>query len=116
MIGSAGGGPTRAVFPAAVADWHPVQPTDRLGAGVHEQLPCRRLRSASLPGAVGQIAYGRFRSPDYETAEKVIPPTGTLTGTPQPQGANDLIVQMFLPAVQKPARRLAGRDLRPRFR
>ena len=57
-----------------------------------------------VPNAVAQIAYGRFRSPDYETADKYIPATATLTGTPQPQGSNDLIVQVFLPAVQKPAK------------
>ncbi len=68
-------------------------------------LPTVALGAAGpAPGAVAQVAYGRFRSPDYETADKFIPPTGTLTGMPQPQGTNDLIVQVFLPAVQKPAR------------
>jgi hypothetical protein len=56
-----------------------------------------------FPGVVGQIAYGSFSSPDYETAGKYIPPTGTLTDVPQPQGSNTLIVQMFLPAAPKPA-------------
>ena len=56
-----------------------------------------------VPGAVGQIAYGRFNSPDYETADKYIPATGTLTGMPQPQGTNALVLQLFLPAGPKPA-------------
>jgi len=56
-----------------------------------------------VPGSVGQIAYGRFSSPDYETAAKNIPATGTLNGQPQPQGSNDLLVQVFLPAGPKPA-------------
>jgi hypothetical protein len=55
-----------------------------------------------VPGAVGQIAFGKFRSPDYETVAKFIPAVGTLTGTPQPQGANDLQFELFLPAGTKP--------------
>jgi len=103
LIGSAGGSPTRALFPAAsLTAIQFNRQTGSAPAFTSSFLPTPALGTA--PGAVGQIAYGRFRSPDYETAEKVIPPTGTLTGTPQPQGANDLIVQVFLPAVQKPAR------------
>ncbi len=56
-----------------------------------------------VPGAVGQIAYGRFSSPDYETADKYIPATGSLTGVPQPLGTNNLVVQIFVPAGAKPA-------------
>lgn len=56
-----------------------------------------------VPGAVGQIAYGRFSSPDYQTADKYIPATGTWTGQPQPQGSNELILQLFVPAGSKPA-------------
>src|SRR5262249_39041970 len=33
-------------------------------------------------GAVGTIAFGRYRSPDYETSAGVIPAVGTGTGTP----------------------------------
>jgi hypothetical protein len=56
-----------------------------------------------VSGAVGTIAYGSFRSPDYETAARFIPPTGTLTGHPVPQGSNTLVFQLFLPAGAKPA-------------
>ena len=56
-----------------------------------------------MPGAVGRVAYGRFASPDYETAGKYIPATGTLTGAPQPQATNSLVMQLFLPAGPKPA-------------
>ena len=55
-----------------------------------------------VPGAVGTIAFGKFRSPDYETADKFIPAVGTLTGTPNPQGASDLQFELFLPAGTKP--------------
>jgi len=56
-----------------------------------------------VPGAVGQIAYGRFSSPDYQTADKYIPATGTWTGRPQPQGSNELVLELFIPAGPKPA-------------
>jgi hypothetical protein len=100
MIGN--GGTSRAVFP--VATLAGVQFNRQTGTAVFTPGPVPTSALGVVPGAVGAVAYGRFRSPDYETAEKVIPPTGTLTGQPQPQGSNDLIVQVFLPAVQKPAR------------
>jgi hypothetical protein len=102
MIGSAGGPPVRTLFP--VATLAGIQFNRQTGTAVFATgfVPTPAL--AVVPGAVAQVGYGRFRSPDYETADKFIPATGTLTGTPQPQGANDLIVQVFLPAVQKPAR------------
>ena len=56
-----------------------------------------------VPGSVAQIAYGKFRSPDYQTAQKYIPATGTLNGQPQPQGSNELTLQLFVPAGAKPA-------------
>ncbi|MCS6945534.1 MAG: Ig-like domain-containing protein, partial [Sutterellaceae bacterium] len=56
-----------------------------------------------VPGAVGAIAYGRFSSPNFQNAARVIPPTPTLLGRPQPQGTHDLTVQLFLPAGAKPA-------------
>jgi hypothetical protein len=56
-----------------------------------------------VPGAVAQVAYGQFSSPDYQNAAKVIPPVGTLTGTPAVQGVNKLLVQVFVPAGPKPA-------------
>jgi hypothetical protein len=103
MIGSSGGPAVRAVFP--VATLAAIQFSRQTGTApdfTSGFVPTPAL--GVVPNAVAQIAYGRFRSPDYETADKFIPPTGTLTGTPQPQGSNDLIVQAFLPAGQKPAR------------
>jgi hypothetical protein len=100
MIGN--GAAVRAVFP--VASVTAIQFSRQTGAApVFTPSFVPTTAHGVVPGAVAQIAYGRFRSPDYENADKFIPPTGTLTGTPQPQGANDLIVQMFLPAGAKPA-------------
>ena len=52
---------------------------------------------------VGTVAYATYRSPEYLTPGKYIPPTPTLTGAPAPQGQADIVVQMFLPAGPKPA-------------
>lgn len=101
MIGN--GGATRAVFPVAtLAGIVFNRQTSTTVPPTPSAVPTPAL--GVVPGAVAAVAYGRFRSPDYETAEKVIPPTGTLIGQPQPQGSNDLIVQLFLPAGAKPAR------------
>jgi hypothetical protein len=57
-----------------------------------------------VPGAVGQIAYGKFSSPSYQTAGQYIPATPTgRNGSPQVQGSNELVFQLFVPAGAKPA-------------
>lgn len=101
-IGITTAGPARAVFPTSslVAIQFNRQ-TGTAPAFAASFLPTPALNV--VPGAVGQVAYGNFNSPDYETADKFIPATGTLTGVPQPQGTNRLLVQMFLPAGPKPA-------------
>jgi hypothetical protein len=55
-----------------------------------------------IPGAVGQIAFGRYLSPDYETDERVIPPVGTRTGMPAVQGVNEIYFNLFLPSGATP--------------
>ncbi len=100
MIGN--GGTERALF--AVSSLAGIQFVRQTGTTTFTPsfVPTPALGVA--PGAVAQVAYGRFASPDYQTAAKVIPATGTLSGMPQPQGTNQLIVQMFIPAGAKPAR------------
>jgi Bacterial Ig-like domain len=56
-----------------------------------------------VPGAIGQIAYGKFSSPSYLTAGQFIPATPTLSGSPRAQGSSDLIFQLFVPSGVKPA-------------
>ena len=56
-----------------------------------------------LLGGVGTVAFGSYASPDYETAAKIIPPVGTATGTPAPQGTNSVQFSLFLPAGARPA-------------
>ena len=53
------------------------------------------------PGSVGTVAFGAFDSPDYETASKVIPPSGSTA--PPVQGTNRLYFNLFLPAGTAPA-------------
>jgi hypothetical protein len=57
-----------------------------------------------IEGAVGTIAFGSYRSPDYvdETRGGVIPPVGTRTGTPAVQGTNEVYFNLFLPSGPEP--------------
>jgi hypothetical protein len=97
----ANGGVTRAVFPVAGTNIQFNRQTGSAPSFTPSFLPVPAL--SVFPGSVAKIAYGRFASPDYETAAKFIPATPTATGTPQPQGSNQLIVQLFVPAGPKPA-------------
>ena len=56
----------------------------------------------AIPGAAGSIAFGKYVSPDYETAEKFIPPVGTLTGEPLVQGENEIYFDLVLPSGTPP--------------
>jgi hypothetical protein len=53
--------------------------------------------------SVGKIAYGKFKSPNYQVAGEYIPPVDSLSGRPRVQGANELVFQLFVPAGDKPA-------------
>ena len=100
MVGN--GGSVRAVFPTASLAW--IQFNRQVGTA--PSFAPSYLATPALnvvPGAVAQVAYGKFTSPDYETAGKYIPVTGSLNGQPQPQGSNELIFQLFVPAGAKPA-------------
>jgi hypothetical protein len=56
-----------------------------------------------VPGAVAQIAFGKYLSPDYEAHPgEYIPPVGTRTGTPEVQGYNDIYFNLYLPSGPKP--------------
>lgn len=54
------------------------------------------------PG-VGTLAFGKYTSPDYETADKFIPAVGTRTGTPVVQVTNAVYFNLFLPAGTPPS-------------
>jgi hypothetical protein len=102
MVGNVGGTPVRAVFP--VSGVTAIQFNRQIGtapAFASSFLPTPALNL--VPGAVGQIAYGKFTSPNYQTAAKHIPATGTLSGQPQPQGNHEISFQLFTPSGPKPA-------------
>jgi Big-like domain-containing protein len=57
-----------------------------------------------FPGAIGTTAYGRFTSPDYENAQKVIPAIGSgFFTSPASQGTNTLYFNLWLPSGTEPA-------------
>jgi hypothetical protein len=57
-----------------------------------------------IPGAVGEIAFGKYVSPDYEIHPgEYIPQVGTNTGIPAVQGVNEIYFNLFLPSGPKPA-------------
>jgi hypothetical protein len=94
-----GPGGTRTVFSATT----PISWNRQLGSST---LPATTLPTAALfvyPGSVASVAFGSFASPDYETAAKVIPPYGTATGTPSPQGTNQIQFTLFVPGGVAPA-------------
>ena len=102
MIGTSGGAAVRAVFP--LAGLQGVQFNRQTGtapAFTPGFLPTPALNL--VPGAVAQLAYGKFSSPSYLTTGQFIPATPTLSGSPRAQGSNDIIFQLFVPAGIKPA-------------
>ena len=105
-VGGAQGVPVRAVFPLAGVT--AIQFNRQIGTAPNATtstastfLPTPAL--GIVPGAVGQIAYGKFQSPDYQTAAQYIPATGTLQGQPQALGSHELTFQLFVPSGVKPA-------------
>ena len=72
-------------------------------AGPLNPVPVNVNLLGFVPGAVGQVAFGKYVSPDYETAEKFIPPVGTRTGTPVVQGVNEVFFNLYLPSGPRPA-------------
>jgi dienelactone hydrolase len=58
----------------------------------------------ALPAVQGvaTLAFGSFRSPDYENADEVIPAVGTRTGVPAVQSTNTLEFTLWVPAGPEP--------------
>jgi hypothetical protein len=103
MIGrDVAGAPARTVFP--VATLTSILFTRQTGTAPTFAAPAPAPLSLLnlVPGALGQVAYGNFSSPDYLT-DAFIPPTGTLSGEPQVQRINRLLFVLYLPAGPRPA-------------
>ncbi len=100
MIGN--GGTTRAVFPVAgLLGIQFFQQTGTAPAFTPSFVPTPALNV--VPGAVGRVAFGKFRSPNYLNGSQFIPATGTLTGRPVAQSVNDIVFELFLPSGPRPS-------------
>jgi Bacterial virulence factor lipase N-terminal len=103
MVGTDAGtsAAVRAVFP--LAGLQGVQFNRQTGTAAFTPgfLPTPALNI--VPGAVAQLAYGKFTSPSYLTAGQYIPATPTLSGSPRAQGSTEVIFQLFVPSGTKPA-------------
>ncbi len=55
------------------------------------------------PGAVGTLAFGSFRSPEFRNENQFITQIPTRTGVPRPTGAEDVFFNLILPAGTPPA-------------
>ena len=99
----------RTVFPLADVvsiTWRRQETTAPSFASVSVPLAMLRTVPGAIPaidGTIGRIAFGKYRSPDYETANGVIPAVGTLTGTPAVQRTNDVYFNLYLPSGPEPA-------------
>jgi hypothetical protein len=94
-----GPGGTRTVFPAAT----PISWNRQVGTSTFSPTTLPTAALFLFPGSVASVAFGSFASPDYETAAKVIPPYGTATATPTPQGTNQIQFTLFVPGGVAPA-------------
>ncbi|HMG52590.1 MAG TPA: hypothetical protein VK601_03890 [Kofleriaceae bacterium] len=101
-IGTSGERTVFAFNPAVTAVQHRQVGTT---AFVDIPVPTILLTGLALPGtgAIGQLAYGRFTSPNYLTAAAAITPIGTRTGKPVVHGTSSSYFSLFTPATPKPA-------------
>ena len=62
------------------------------------------ISALGTTGAVGTLAFGKYRSPDYrDPAGAFIPPVATGTEVPQVRSTNDVFFNLFLPSGAKPS-------------
>ena len=55
-----------------------------------------------VPGSIGSVAFGKFKSSNWETAAGFIPAVPTRTDVPQ-QGTEDVYFNLFIPSGPRPA-------------
>jgi len=65
-------------------------------------MPLQLAALRAIPGVVSQLAFGKYVSSDYETAAKVIPPVGTLSGEPVVQRKQEIYFNLILPSGTPP--------------
>jgi hypothetical protein len=73
-------------------------------AGPLSPVPVSLSMVRAVPGAVAEVAFGKYLSPDYQVHPgQYIPPVGTRTGTPVVQSMNEIYFNLFLPSGPEPA-------------
>jgi hypothetical protein len=78
----------------------PLQPCVK---GQLQAVPVELSLLRIVPGAVDQVAFGKFEAPDYEQHPgEFIPPVSTRSGTPVAQASNEIYFNLFLPSGPKP--------------
>ena len=95
-----GPGGTRAVYPLnALTDIVFVRQTGTAPGPTSFSPTATAFRALSLfvSGTVGTVAFGKYVSPDYLTADRYIPVAGSRLGTPGIQGTNDVFFNLILP-------------------
>ncbi|MFL6210821.1 MAG: hypothetical protein ACJ74W_18370 [Pyrinomonadaceae bacterium] len=99
-----GSGGTRTVFPLDGLTSISFRPQTRdnpprLGTAVLLNLSLLRL----IPDAVGQVAFGKYLSPEYIVHPgEYIPEVGTRSGTPQVQHTSEVFFNLILPSGPPP--------------
>jgi hypothetical protein len=92
---------TRTVFPLTMVTGVTFNAELTIGPSL-TPIPVPVAALGIVPGAVGTIAFGKYRSPDYETAQRFIFPIGTHSGLPAVQATNEIFFNLVLPAGPKP--------------
>lgn len=102
MLGERDGEAVRTVFPlASLSSIELHRQTGSAPSFSVAPVPTGALQVR--PGAVGRVAFGRYRAPDYRNAQRVIPATPSLLGEPRAFGSHELVFEVFLPAGPMPA-------------
>lgn len=99
-----GPGGTRTVFPLDMVNSITFNQQRRDNPPSFTPIPLRIDLLRLVPGAVGQIAFGKYVSPDYRIHPgEYIPEVGTRTGTPQVQRTTEIYFNLYLPSGTMPA-------------
>jgi fermentation-respiration switch protein FrsA (DUF1100 family) len=99
-IGNAGA--VRAVFPVSgIANITAARQVSTAPAFAPGIVPFAALQV--VPGAVGQLAFGKFTSPNFLAPGQYIPAIGTRFGRPKVQSRDEIYFDLFLPSGPKPA-------------